>query len=137
LFVRSLGHPKSGMDRQMKSDSSTKPAAAKRKRAAKTGAARPQPVWLRKHGHTLPPPTEPPPETFERPGGLPKLLDKATVCSIANASFPTIWKMMRDNMFPRSRVCGGKSVWLSTEIESWMRELPRRQLKGDNDEMQR
>jgi predicted DNA-binding transcriptional regulator AlpA len=33
--------------------------------------------------------------------------------------------------FPRSRIVGGKSMWVSTEIESWMAALPIRRLKGD------
>lgn len=64
------------------------------------------------------------------PLGL-RLLDKAEVCRIANVTFPTIWQWMRDGEFPRSRIVGGKSMWLSTEIEAWIAALPIRQLKGD------
>jgi predicted DNA-binding transcriptional regulator AlpA len=39
---------------------------------------------------------------------------------------------MRDGDFPRSRVVGGKSMWLSTEVDVWMAELPVRPLKGDD-----
>jgi predicted DNA-binding transcriptional regulator AlpA len=39
---------------------------------------------------------------------------------------------MRDGKFPRSRVVGGKSMWLSTEIDAWIAGLPVRQLKGDD-----
>jgi hypothetical protein len=39
--------------------------------------------------------------------------------------------MMRAGTFPRSRVVGGKSMWLSSEIEAWLAALPVRQLKGD------
>jgi predicted DNA-binding transcriptional regulator AlpA len=65
--------------------------------------------------------------------GVPavRLLDKATVMAIAGASFPTIWKMMRDGRFPRSRIFGGRSMWLSNEIDAWLANLPRRPLKGD------
>lgn len=122
------------------SKTSTKPPKRKRKRAVAIKAAeagRPQPVWLRKHGHMLPPPTAPPTEdTFERPAALPRLLDKAEVCRIACASFPTLWSWMRQGRFPRSRAVAGRSMWLSTEIEAWMRELPLRRLKGDGDQVQ-
>ena len=64
------------------------------------------------------------------PPGL-RLLDKVEVCRIANVTFPTIWQWMRNGEFPRSRIVGGKSMWLSTEIEAWIAALPVRQLKGD------
>src|SRR6266550_750185 len=63
--------------------------------------------------------------------GPPRLLDKAQVCAIANVSFPTVWAWMRAGQFPRSRVVGGKSMWLSTAIEAWLDALPVRVLKGD------
>jgi predicted DNA-binding transcriptional regulator AlpA len=34
-------------------------------------------------------------------------------------------------MFPRARVVGGKSMWLSSEIDEWLASLPVRPLKGD------
>jgi predicted DNA-binding transcriptional regulator AlpA len=33
--------------------------------------------------------------------------------------------------FPRSRIVGGKSMWLSSEVEAWLAGLPVRPLKGD------
>jgi predicted DNA-binding transcriptional regulator AlpA len=65
-----------------------------------------------------------------------RLLDKGEVCAIANVSFPTLWLWMRQGRFQRSRVVRGggnnsKSVWLSTEVEEWLRRLPIRPLKGD------
>jgi len=60
-----------------------------------------------------------------------RLLDKAEVCHIANVTFPTVWQWMRDGKFPRSRVVGGKSMWLSSEVDRWLAALPVRPLKGD------
>ena len=60
-----------------------------------------------------------------------RLLSKREVLGIVGVSYPTIWSMMRANTFPRSRVVGGKSMWLSTEVEAWMAALPRSRLKGD------
>jgi predicted DNA-binding transcriptional regulator AlpA len=60
-----------------------------------------------------------------------RLLNKTQVCAIANVTFPTIWAWMRAGTFPRSRVVSGKSMWLSTEIDEWLRQLPLRPLKGD------
>jgi predicted DNA-binding transcriptional regulator AlpA len=63
--------------------------------------------------------------------GVVRLLDKHEVCAIVGATYPTIWEWMRNGKFPRSRICGGKSMWLSTEIEAWLAALPVRPLKGD------
>ena len=59
------------------------------------------------------------------------LLSKREVLAIANVSYPTLWSWMRQGKFPRSRVVGGKSMWLSTDIEAWLATLPVRKLKGD------
>jgi predicted DNA-binding transcriptional regulator AlpA len=59
------------------------------------------------------------------------LLSKREVLAIANVSYPTLWSWMRQGKFPRSRAVGGKSMWVSTEIEAWMAALPRCRLKGD------
>jgi predicted DNA-binding transcriptional regulator AlpA len=60
-----------------------------------------------------------------------RLLDKATVMAITNMSFPTLWAWMRAGRFPRSRIVGGKSMWLSTEVDEWLAALQVRPLKGD------
>ncbi len=60
-----------------------------------------------------------------------RLLSKGEVCAIANVTFPTIWTWMRAGTFPRSRIVGGKSMWLSSEIDAWIADLPVRPLKGD------
>ena len=59
------------------------------------------------------------------------LLTKREVLAITNVTFPTIWIWMRAGKFPRARVVGGQSMWLSTEIEAWLATLPVRKLKGD------
>lgn len=60
-----------------------------------------------------------------------RLLTKSEVCKVANASFQSIWAWMRAGTFPRSRIVGGRSMWLSTEVEQWLATLPIRPLKGD------
>ena len=60
-----------------------------------------------------------------------RLLDKHEVCAVANVTYPTLWAWMRAGKFPRGRICGGKSMWLSSEVEAWMAALPVRPLKGD------
>jgi len=62
-----------------------------------------------------------------------RLLTKAEILQITGVTFPTIWAWMRGKggTFPRSRIVGGKSMWLSTEVEAWLAGLPLRPLKGD------
>jgi predicted DNA-binding transcriptional regulator AlpA len=62
---------------------------------------------------------------------LERLLSKHDVVAITGLSFPTLWAWMRDGKFPRSRVVGGRSMWLYSEIHAWVAALPVRQLKGD------
>jgi predicted DNA-binding transcriptional regulator AlpA len=58
-----------------------------------------------------------------------RLLPKAEVLEIVRVSYPTVWAMMRRG--PRSRIVGGKSMWLASEVNSWVAGLPVRPLKGD------
>jgi predicted DNA-binding transcriptional regulator AlpA len=60
-----------------------------------------------------------------------RLLSKREVLAITGVSYPTLWSWMRAGEFPRARICGGKSKWISTEVEDWMKNLPKRRLKGD------
>jgi predicted DNA-binding transcriptional regulator AlpA len=99
--------------------------ATKRPKKAAT-AKRPQPAWLQR-----PMPANDPPPAPERLSAAPRLLSKAEILAITGVSFPTVWTWMRQNAFPRSRVAGGKSVWLSSEIDAWLTALPKRRLKGD------
>jgi predicted DNA-binding transcriptional regulator AlpA len=71
------------------------------------------------------------PHKTETPGQLERLLTKTEVCAIAHATFPSLWSWMRAGTFPRSRVVGGRSMWLSSEIDTWLADLPVRALKGD------
>jgi prophage regulatory protein len=59
----------------------------------------------------------------------PKLLDRKTVLDRVPLSYATIWKMMRDGKFPRSRDIGGKCAWLEHEIDKWIADRPKVQLK--------
>jgi predicted DNA-binding transcriptional regulator AlpA len=63
---------------------------------------------------------------------LERLLSKYEVLTLTGVSYPSLWAWMRAGRFPRSRVVGGRSMWLSTEIDAWLAGLPVRQLKGDD-----
>jgi predicted DNA-binding transcriptional regulator AlpA len=60
-----------------------------------------------------------------------RLLSKHEILAISGLTYPTIWKMMCAGTFPRSRIVGGKSMWLSSEVQTWLAGLPIRPLKGD------
>jgi predicted DNA-binding transcriptional regulator AlpA len=66
-----------------------------------------------------------------RAQGSPRLIDRVEVQAVVGHSYPTIWHWMQTGKFPRSRVAGGKSMWLESEVIAWMNSLPLRKLKGD------
>src|SRR5215471_2139685 len=49
-----------------------------------------------------------------------RLLSKAEVLAVVNVTYPALWKWMRDGKFPRARIVGNKSMWLSTEVAAWL-----------------
>ena len=63
--------------------------------------------------------------------GMPRLLSRPEVCALAGLTYASIWSRMRAGTFPRSRIEGGRSVWISSEVSSWLDNLPIRRLKGD------
>ena len=60
-----------------------------------------------------------------------RFISKQEVIARVSVSYPTIWQWMRDGKFPRSRELGGRVVWLESEVEEWMANVPLRRLKGD------
>jgi predicted DNA-binding transcriptional regulator AlpA len=58
-----------------------------------------------------------------------RLIFKKELLQRVGLSFPTIWKMMREDRFPRARIIGGKSAWLENEIDGFLTELPLRRYK--------
>jgi predicted DNA-binding transcriptional regulator AlpA len=65
-------------------------------------------------------------------GPLPiRLICKSELLKRVPLCFPTIWKMMQQNQFPRARVLGGKSVWIEGEVDDFLAALPLRRYKND------
>jgi prophage regulatory protein len=60
-----------------------------------------------------------------------KLLSRRELLERVPISYPNIWMQMRDGKFPRSRALGGKVVWVESEIDEWITNLPVAKLKGD------
>ena len=67
----------------------------------------------------------------QKSASLPVLLTKRDVLAVTRVTYPTIWTWMRTGKFPRSRIVGGKSMWLSSEVDAWLAGLQVRPLKGD------
>jgi predicted DNA-binding transcriptional regulator AlpA len=108
-------------------------------KASKAAPAKKKPpAWLnanRKERHRAARKAERKPK--RAPQGVPRLLNRHEICAIAGCSFQIIWRRMRAGTFPRSRIVGGRSMWLSTEVEAWLHALPLRPLKGDTIEDKR
>jgi predicted DNA-binding transcriptional regulator AlpA len=104
--------------------------------ALKSLGYRPQKAWLRRP--TMNAPLAPKRER-ERPSaiaarfGMPRLLNRHEVCALAGLTYASIWSRMRAGTFPTSRIEGGRSVWISSELEQWLSGLKLRRLKGDAD----
>ena len=64
-------------------------------------------------------------------------MSRREILALTGLTYPTVWKMMRAGTFPRARIVGGKSMWLRTEIDTWMAALPLRKLKGELPELSR
>jgi predicted DNA-binding transcriptional regulator AlpA len=63
-----------------------------------------------------------------------QLLSRKEVLSLVPISYPTMWQMMRDGRFPRSRMVGKNKVgWLASEVADWIVNRPKVLLKGDFD----
>jgi predicted DNA-binding transcriptional regulator AlpA len=108
---------------------------AHRKAQVLTKRSNPQKPWLQRPVMNAPAPKrerEAPSAVAERLG-MPRLLNRREVEALTNLSYVSIWSRMQTAppSFPRSRIEGGRSVWLSSEVEDFIRNLPTRQLKAD------
>src|ERR1700720_1038758 len=114
-----------------KKQPSAQVAPAKRAAALKAAneVKRPQPPWLRSKSLAKPSPNDNAPSASkkrkrksDKPRDLPAplLIGRGQVCALADTSYPSLWQWMRDGRFPRSRIVGGRSMWLVSEIEDWL-----------------
>ena len=62
-----------------------------------------------------------------------RLIFRAELLAKVGLSYTSVWNHMRSGTFPRSVVVGGRVAWLQSEIEDWIRKLPRQRLLGDPD----
>jgi predicted DNA-binding transcriptional regulator AlpA len=59
-----------------------------------------------------------------------RVISKRELLRRVPLSFPTIWKMMKQNRFPRAHVLGGKTVWIESEVSNFLADLPLREYQG-------
>jgi predicted DNA-binding transcriptional regulator AlpA len=107
---------------------STRAKKAHAKKPARPWKGKPQHAWLRRP-REIPAPT--PEVSSEHDTQSVRLMSKEEVCATVGVTYPTLWSMMIDGKFPRSRSVGGKSMWRSDEVQSWMKRLPLVRLKND------
>jgi predicted DNA-binding transcriptional regulator AlpA len=62
--------------------------------------------------------------------GGERLLSKGEVIARVNLSFPTLWLKMRRGKFPLARAVDGRTFWLQSEIDAWLRDLPIKKYKA-------
>ncbi|MBN9048787.1 MAG: AlpA family phage regulatory protein [Rhizobiales bacterium] len=61
-----------------------------------------------------------------------RLIDKREVMRRVGLGYTSIWKLMCEDKFPRSRELGrNKVAWVEREIDEFIRTRPVRRLKGD------
>jgi predicted DNA-binding transcriptional regulator AlpA len=60
-----------------------------------------------------------------------RLLSKNEVLARVPASYARLWAMMVAGTFPRSVRLGSRAAWYASEIDSWLINLERTKLKGD------
>ncbi len=82
----------------------------------------------------LPPPHQQVNEFAQPPPGA-RLLSRSEVVAKVRLSYPSIWARMNAGTFPRSRSTGGKSLWIESEVDEWINNLPLVTLKCDGNEV--
>jgi predicted DNA-binding transcriptional regulator AlpA len=55
-----------------------------------------------------------------------RLIDRDEVLRRVPLEYSTIYRLMKANDFPQSRVIGGKSAWVEAELEAWLINRPLR-----------
>lgn len=64
-----------------------------------------------------------------------RLLTREEVLAIVKVSYPTLWWWVRDGHFPAPRRLGsrgkhGRIGWIESEVQAWIKSLPKRYPKG-------
>jgi predicted DNA-binding transcriptional regulator AlpA len=70
-------------------------------------------------------------DSHVRPGE--RLLNRRQLLDKTGLSYVKIWQMTQAGAFPRARVIDSRSLWIESEIDEWIANLPRRRLKNHGD----
>jgi predicted DNA-binding transcriptional regulator AlpA len=62
-----------------------------------------------------------------------RLLPKAEVLERVGVSYPTLWKMMRANQFPRGVFVGAKLGWFEHEVDAFLDGAARQKFGSDDE----
>jgi predicted DNA-binding transcriptional regulator AlpA len=73
-------------------------------------------------------PEEPNNDATEQPPPI-RLIFRKELQRRVGLSYPTIWRMMREDRFPPARVIGGRSAWFEHEVDQYLAKLPLRRYK--------
>ena len=59
------------------------------------------------------------------------LLSRKQVMAATTLSYPMIWRKMQEGKFPRGREVRGRTCWLASEVQAWIKSRPVKRLKGE------
>ena len=59
-----------------------------------------------------------------------RFMGKAEVAALCNVSSVTLWKWVRQGVFPKGKEVGGKTCWRSDEITEWQNNRPDAHVKS-------
>jgi predicted DNA-binding transcriptional regulator AlpA len=60
----------------------------------------------------------------------PKMIFKNEVIRRVGFTYPTLWRWMREGTFPLSFDVGSRTAWAESEIDNWLANRPRSNLKN-------
>ena len=64
-------------------------------------------------------------------------ISKAEMLKIVGLSYPAVWKLAREDRFPRGIYIGTRVVWYLAEVEKWLAERPRQKFGTERDPIDR
>ena len=62
-----------------------------------------------------------------------ELISKPELLAIVPLSYPAIWKLAREDMFPRGIYIGQRALWYLDEVEQWLADRPRQKFGAERD----
>ena len=63
------------------------------------------------------------------PAGFDRLVAKREACGLLGVSYPKLWGLVQTGRFPPGRYVGTRVFWRASELETFIRSLPRQPTK--------